>query len=354
MRTDEEPAEPEPTAEGTGAARHGVAARERVLGSLLGLAIGDALGMPVEGWSRAAIADRYGWIDRYLPRQGQDETVLLSAGEFTDDTEVALCHVEGLLGGDGQVEPETVGRRLIRLARGQSGWLLDPTTSAAIARMEASDRFEDGVALPGPPSGAVATQVVPVALLQSLAAFVPEVFVREVTRAARLTHADPESINGALAIAYAVRLLVSEDVPPPDLIEVVASFVDQDRVARRLRLAAHLAMTGGSRARDLGNLAELGTSLDVAQCVPAALYAFVTHPEDFVEAVLTAVNTGGDTDTVGALVGALVGAYVGASAIPTGLVDGLEGRMYILVAGPGLYRLALSRAGRFLELHQPA
>ena len=327
--------------------------RARFLGALLGLAIGDALGMPVEGWSRKSVARTHGWIDSFLPRQREDGSADLAAGEFTDDTEVALCHVEGLLGARGAVDPEAVGRRLIRLARGESAWLLDPTTRAAIARMEETDRFQDGVALSGPPSGSVATQVIPVALVQALGHFNPEAFSREVTRAALLTHGHLESLNGALAIAYAIRLLVTGAVPTEVLINEVVSFIDEDRVARALRAAAALVPTGGNRDRDRDNLAVIGTSNDVGECVPAALYAFVTHAEDFEEAVLTVVNAGGDTDTIAALVGALAGAHLGASAIPTRWVEGLEGRMYILVAGPGLYRLALTRAGLLMQLQQP-
>ena len=333
--------------------RRRVPPRARILGSLLGLAIGDALGMPVEGWTREKIERTHGWIDGYLPKLRDDGTVELPAGEFTDDTEVALCHVEGLLGSGASVDPEAVGRRLIRLARGESARLLDPTTRAAVAEMEETDRFQGGAALAGPPSGSVTTQVVPVALAQSLGHFNPEMFCREVARAALLTHGNLESLNGALAIAYAIRLLVTDAVPPEVLIDEVAAFIEEDRVARRLRVAAALARHRDDRARDRRNLAEIGTTCDVAECVPAALYAFVTHADDFAEAVLAGINGGGDTDTIGALVGALAGAHLGASAIPTQWVEGLEGRMYILVAGPGLYRLALTRAGLVLQLRQP-
>ena len=55
--------------------------QERFLGCLLGMAIGDALGMPVEGWATERIREQYGWIDRYLPRLGPDGQVETPAGE---------------------------------------------------------------------------------------------------------------------------------------------------------------------------------------------------------------------------------------------------------------------------------
>lgn len=331
-----------------------VSPRDRFLGCLLGLGIGDALGMPVEGWSQERIAATYGWIDHYLPRLAEDGTVTVAAGEFTDDTEVALCHVEALISAGGFVDPEAVGRRLILLARGEGGRFLDPTTRAAIARMEETDRFQDGVAEAGPAGAAVAAWIAPVALMHALGRLNPEVFTREVLRAGLVTHSHPEALNGALAMAYAIWLLAAEDIPPAVLIPEVAAFIDEDAVARRLRLAATLADRGGDRERDLANLWQIGTSSYVAEAVAAAMYAFVTHADDFAAAVATAVNAGGDADTIGAMAGALAGVHLGARAIPEALVDGLEGRMYILVAGPGLHRAAQRRAGKHLLLHPRA
>src|SRR5690554_6256964 len=108
--------------------------KDRFLGCLLGLGIGDALGMPVAGWSRGAIEAAYGWIEGYLPRVDADGKAIVAAGEFTDDTELALCHVESLISAGGFVDPEAVGRRLLRLARGDSYHFLDPTTRGAIER----------------------------------------------------------------------------------------------------------------------------------------------------------------------------------------------------------------------------
>ena len=140
------------------------------------------------------------------------------------------------------------------------------------------------------------------------------------------------------------------EVPPELLIPEVAAFIDEDNVARRLRLAGDLAGRAGDSERDLANLERIGTSGYVAEAVAAACYCFVTHPDDFTAAVLTAVNAGGDADTVAAMTGALAGAYLGAAAIPGDLVDGLEGRMYLLVSAPSLYRVAQRRAGLFLQL----
>src|SRR5689334_15473857 len=70
------------------------ATEDAFLGALLGLAIGDALGMPRAGESEKAGA-RQAPIDSYLPRHFADG-VEIAAGEFTDESEIALSIVESM------------------------------------------------------------------------------------------------------------------------------------------------------------------------------------------------------------------------------------------------------------------
>jgi hypothetical protein len=57
--------------------------------------------------------------------------------------------------------------------------------------------------------------------------------------------------------------------------------------------------------------------------VPVAIYAWLRHREDFRAALISALDCGGDTDTVGAIVGALSGATLGPGAIPAAWLAGL-------------------------------
>ncbi len=329
---------------------HKTSLKDRFLGCLLGQAIGDALGMPFEGWERPQIEAVHGWVDRYFPAVADDGVESMRAGEATGDTEMSLCLLEGLISSGGFVDPEAIGIRLIKMLDGPAGERIGPTTRLAIARMLDSDNYQAGASGDWPPGNGAATRSAPLGLLHSVGAFNPEVFTREVMRAGLITHHDLTSLNGALAIAYAVHLVTTERIPPEMLADEVAAFVDEDDVARRVRLAARLIPHGGERSSDLANLEQIGTSSFVAESVAAAIYCFACHPDDLGAAVLTAVNAGGDTDTIASMTGALAGAHLGARRIPSELVDGLESRMYILVAAPGLYRMAQRRAGMFLKL----
>jgi ADP-ribosyl-[dinitrogen reductase] hydrolase len=324
--------------------------KDRFLGCLLGLAIGDALGMPVEGWTPEEIQQTYGRLDHYVARRGPNQVVVSPPGEITGDTEMALCLVEGLISAGGFVDPEAIGIRFIKMFNGPSQCFLGPTTRTAIERMEQTGDYQHGARGDWPAGAGIAARIAPLGLLHAVGHFNSEVFTREIIRAGLITHCDPESLNGALALAYALRLIANDEIPPEMLIAEVAAYIDEDQVARQLRLAGRLARYGGEPEADLAHLRQIGTSSYVAEAVAAALYCFVCHADDFSSAILTAVNAGGDTDTIASMTGSLSGAHVGARALPPDLVDGLEARMYILVAAPGLYRLAQRRAGMFLKL----
>src|SRR5205823_6381062 len=66
-----------------------------------------------------------------------------------------------------------------------------------------------------------------------------------------------------------------------------------------------------------------GVSGYMYHTVPAAVHAWLSHPDDIRSAVLAAIRCGGDTDTVAAIVGGIVGARVGKAGIPAEWLAGL-------------------------------
>ncbi len=326
--------------------------KDRYIGALLGMAIGDSLAMPASGMTAAQIQERFGRIDRYHPLLDDAGDTVEPAGQFTDNTELALCLAESLVSSNGFIDPDTAGFRFVQLLSNQQSHFLGKTTRAGLQRAAETADYQAGVGGEGTAGTGPAARVAPVSLMHALSRFNAEVFVREVMRSALITHAHPESINGAIALAYALRLVVRREMPPEMLINEVLAFIDEDAVAKRLRVAQRLFEKRTSSEDDRAALAELGTSGYVAEAVPAALYLFAAYAGDFERAVLAAANAGGATSAIGSMVGTLNGAWVGAQALPLELVDGLDGRMYILMAAPAVLRVAQLRAGLFLQLHQ--
>lgn len=323
--------------------------KDRFIGAILGMGIGDALAMPVRGMSRAEIRDAYGRVETYLPLRDEAGDMQVPAGQFTDNTELALCLAESLVSGTGFLDPVTAGYRFEQVLSSDYNHFLDPTTRAALERARDTGDYQAGLGGDGPPGAEPAARIVPIALVHALSTFNAEVFVREVLRSTLITHAHPESVNAATAMAYATRLVVRREVPPELVIGEVLSFIDEDRVAKRLRIAQRLLDTGADTEAALD---ELGTSNDAGEAVPAALYLFTRFPDDFETPVLEAVNAGGAADVIASMVGALSGAWFGAQRLPEPLIEGLDGRMYILMAAPTILRTAQLRAGFFLQLHE--
>ncbi len=318
---------------------------DKFLGCLLGLAIGDALGMPVEGWSRERIAERFGRLDGYHPRAFPDGTEV-KAGEFTDETEFALSIVESVTTNRGALDPDNIGARLLYLVRGESRRWMSPESLVALDAAEESLNFAVALDEDAPASGDVATRGVPVGLLYAVGRFDEAGLRRDAERVTRLTHGSPAAIAGATAVAYGINLAVRGDLPSDLWAGETARFLGGGELADALTRSRELR----AEATPVHEaIAALGSGRSARESVAAGFYAAMAA-EVFEDAVFAAVNAGGDADTIGAIAGALAGAAGGASGIPQPLIDDLEGRIYVSLAAPWYYRTALQKAGLIIDL----
>jgi ADP-ribosyl-[dinitrogen reductase] hydrolase len=319
------------------------ATENQFLGALLGMAIGDALGAPVSGMARAEIAARFGSIDRFHGK-AQPDSEEIHPGEFTDETELALCIVESMTANRGTLDDETAGVRMLHLAAGPSRRWMHPATAAALDAAAETLEFSVPVDEDGPATGDVAARGVPVGLIHAIGRFDPSRLRADAEAVVRLTHGGPAAFNATTAVAYAVRAAAT-GVPRETWARETAEFLGGGELAERLsELDNRLA---NSALVDL--LEWTGTGLDAIESIPAAFAAAMTETV-FEEAVFAAVNAGGATDTIGALAGALAGAAGGASGIPQDLIDGLEGRIYVSLAAPWFHKAARQRAGQQIDL----
>ena len=275
----------------------------------------------------------------------QPDSEEIHPGEFTDETELALCIVESMTANGGNLDVETAGVRMLHLAAGPSRRWMQPATAAALDA--AADTLEFSVPLDedGPATGDVAARGVPVGLVHAIGRFDPARLRADAEAVVRLTHGGPAAFNAATAMAYAVRLAAT-GVPRESWARETAEFLGGGELAERLSRAGPIAL----QTPHYPTLFDwTGTGLDALESVPAAFAAAMTETV-FENAVFAAVNAGGATDTIGALTGALAGAAGGASGIPQDLIDGLEGRIYVSLAAPWFHKAARQRAGHQIDL----
>ncbi len=319
------------------------ATENQFLGALLGIAIGDALGAPTSGLDRVEIRDRFGIIDHYHGAQPPDAEEIFP-GEFTDETEVALCIVESMTVNRGLFDAETTGVRMLHLAAGPSRRWMHEVTLAALDASADSLEFLAPINEDGAATGDVASRGVPVGLLHAVGRFDPDQLRADAEAVTRLTHGGPAAFNATTAVAYGIRLAAT-GVPRANWARKTADFLGGGALAERLsELDAEI---GKGAAGYFAERPEPG--LAAVEAVPAAFVAAMTEPT-FEHAVLATINAGGATDTIGALTGALAGAAGGASGIPQGLIDDLGGRIYISLAAPWFHRAARQRAGQLIDL----
>lgn len=306
----------------------GRATQERTLGSILGLGIGDALGMPVNGWTAERIAETYGTIDAYHARQFADGTEL-KAGEFSDVTEIALCIMETYTSANGELDPELIRARMRFLARDESRRWMDPETLRSL-----DDEAEPWYRSPDDTNPEVALRGIPIGIIHAAPAIDEEALYRDAETVVGLTHKSPVVVDQAALVAIAVARILSGSDDRASLTESLAALAPSDSLRRALESSQCAQTSFGNRAVDV---------------IASGLRAFV-EAERFEEAVFTAASAGGATDARAAFSGSLAGAHFGAGGIPQALIDGLEGRIYLTLAAPWFYRTIQLMTGRGLSL----
>lgn len=287
--------------------------RGKLTGCLLGMAVGDALGLPAEGLSRRRAARLFGGALRHH--------LVFGHGMISDDTEHAIMIAEALLVGNGSLPRFTTA-----LAWRLRLWLLGVPAGVGKATAQAILKLWAGwpPAHSGVPSAGNGPAMRAPMLGAALAGH--PVLAEFVQASTRMTHTDPRAEQGALLIALAARegtLHGPVHNPAPVLAMMRQQANDPQLLSALEAIAAHLARQSSLQefADDLG--LPHGVSGFINHTVPVALYAWLRHPTDFRQAVEGVIALGGDTDTTGAITGGLLGAALGETAIPPEWIRGI-------------------------------
>ena len=295
------------------------ATADQVAGSFLGLALGDALGAPVEAHppEEAARYVRTTLRAGQLPTRGPEGHRF---GQVTDDTQLCRELLLSIAAG-GRWNPEDFARRLLNLVASGSLVGPGPATLAAARQLALGVPWHEA-GLPAPYAGnGAAMRAGPLGVLYGHR---PRILARIVEDQARITHQDPRSTAAALLIAGGAAIAARRG--PID----VAAFVEElgewvepldpgtARAVRRLEPLARQPVpeaTASFRALRLEppqpGLSWRGISSHATSSACWSLYAFLRHPDEPWEALCTAIEAGGDTDTLAAMTGAISGARAG-------------------------------------------
>lgn len=274
---------------------------DRIRGALYGVAVGDALGGPLEFMSRSAVRRTY---PRGLRAMVGGGWLNLRPGETTDDTAMSLCVAHGIVAADGALDklPDEIGRRFIN-------WLdsnppdVGNTCRAAIQRaQQALATMPAGQAWTKAAESLGPNQEGNGALMRCIYPGLWYASTGEVKRAAvlqaGLTHSG--AVSKTCCAWYA------------DTVWLFTQGFD-DVTLDGCPVAANPAAYDWSPS---------GYVVDTLRAVILAM-----QKPTFDEVLVEAVNFGGDADTVGAIAGGLAGAKFGYQNIPARWLQALEPRL---------------------------
>lgn len=316
------------------------ATEERTLGSILGLAIGDALGMPVSGCSEGQVEEAFGSIDAYHARTFADGTEL-KAGEFTDETEIALCIMETYTSANAKLDPELIRARMQFLKRGESRRWMSSETLRSL-----DDENEPWYRSPDTDDPEVAMRGIPIGMIHAASTIDIAALYRDVESVVELTHASRVVIDRAALVATAVARVLSASDDRSTLIPSLIALTPNESLSTELRrLAEALEETTSLQE----TMAKTATGDSAFGAISSGLAAFVLGKR-FEEAVFASASAGGAADSRAAFAGALAGAHFGAGGIPQNLIDQLEGRIYLTLAAPWFYRTIQLMTGRGISI----
>lgn len=277
--------------------------RDRIAGALYGVAVGDALGGPLEFMNAEEIARRYGRVTTMLGGGWLN----LQPGETTDDTAMTLAVAEGIMECP-EAPIQSIGRRFIQWVESNpkdiggacAGSIRNakrigggaPTTDDW---ENAAAAYQLQVAAPVEGNGALMRTVYP-------ALYYPNNAKAEywAMKTARMTHAGPRSTEACILYSRMVNLITASKNKQQSHREFLKEHCEAVKEYRDAAVGKEVAPAAGGWVVDSMRIAVGSTA----------------NTSSFQEAITMAVNLGGDADTNGAITGGLAGAIYGFQAIP--------------------------------------
>ncbi|MDE2745031.1 MAG: ADP-ribosylglycohydrolase family protein [Chloroflexota bacterium] len=297
--------------------------QDRARGVLLGLAVGNLLGLPVEGASRSTIRRAYPDGLREIDPRERHRPMDDDLAQAVDLAE-ALAH-----------DPEPLAGFADRLVK----WRSDNGRGIGIMTSTVIDYLEVGLGVPGAsrafwqergspetqPNGAL-MRCAPVALWHALE---PSTLIEQTAASCAVTHFAPGAQWSCILVNAAIAMLLRGYVPSRDDLIFAAA---QNGAPAEL-IAWTLAIPDAIDER----IAEERVSGHTYLCMQAALWCLDTN-DSIEQALVRIVSGGGDTDTNAAVAGAVLGARFGASAIPQRWLDCIPERERIEAATRSLLK----------------
>lgn len=311
---------------------------DRLKGCLLGCAVGDALGVPLERRDPETVKETLpaGDLGFYgVPWTfSKEQEWRHNKGQYSDDTQLSKLVLSTVRDGGGTFDPDLYCQKLIELHDSGNPVGFGKGTLESIERLKQGTPWnEAGSPAPSAGNGAAMKAAIIGALFDEL-----DQVVETTIEASLPTHRSPEAIAGAVAVsvmAWHLKNTESRYIQEAELLRVVAVDIKEiyTPFAEDLLQLATLWEDEHPNEEELlewtlktqpPNSSWPGISPYVRPTVLWAMNSFLLSSHNYLGTLRIAMEAGGDVDTTAAIAGALSGVYNGTSAIPTDLISELN------------------------------
>lgn len=301
--------------------------KDKILGTLYGQAIGDAMGMPSELWPIQKIREKFnGKITDFMDGTKDNDIALnFSRGQYTDDTNQAFAILDALIETNWEPKQEVLVKHIMKWANEVGAWknnILGPSSKASLTLIkEGKDPTE--VTKKALTNGA-GMRIAPIGSLFETNQI--DDLVKMVYQVTKITHSSDVSISGANMIAGAVTAgianyswndIIDYAIKANNLGLKLGSPTWAAKNKNRLEIGIDMADKYVNDEDEFSKqiYETLGTGTMISESIPAAV-SMAYYAKDVEKCAILCSNLGGDTDTIGAMATAICGAKNGASNIP--------------------------------------
>ncbi len=316
--------------------------KDKFIGCLVGAAIGDALGMPLEDVPRKKAEKYYpNGINDFTDPHREALCRGLKAAQHTDDTLLMIALCESLVEKK-KFDPGHFAGKLKKCYKrnydNDKRYWGDATKAAIKNLLSGKNWQESGVDKAGCGGS---TRAAPLGLFY-FRDF--DNLVEFSKLQCHITHTNQVAKDGAVCIAATVSYLLENK---KNLINSLFKFVKTKEFKEKLDQVENALSKGCDDSRAI---AILGNSYMAPDVVGLALFIFLSEPMDFQKAVLRAANAtgegGGDTDSIAFLVGAFSGAYNGINRIRRNWVKRVENSQLLRDLAERIYEITVANFTR--------
>lgn len=310
----------------------------RFKGCILGGAVGDALGYPIEFMSEEEIFFTYGenGITGYNLNNG--------VAEISDDTQMTLFTIDGLLLSNGD-EIESLRKCYIDWANTQMGEInigIEGYSNLMNIKELFSSR-EPGrtclMSIWNGANGTLETQInnskgcggimrtAPIGL------YFKNKSLKEIAllaaKASALTHSHELGYLSSAMFAVIIACIVNYNMNIEEAviksIEVVEEcFVDKEYLYELIKIVEKALKLSKEDIEDLEAIHILGEGWVAEETLAIAIYCSLKYSNNFEKGIIASINHKGDSDSTGAVTGNIIGAYLGIDGINKKFLDKLE------------------------------